>query len=388
MPSSRLPLSFGALPFLSPSRKNLTVPSDVGSVCLPTMSLSENSVEPGDDTVAALSSAKGHRKAVPDSRNFLKYLIALSHNPTYPSPTTSLPPSSRSISFHFGVVSDVQYARLPTARGVKVLMHDGKLVAVRRRRSWREAVGKLEEAMRAFDKARVDFTVNLGDAIEGYGRKEERRSGEDLRKVCGVFAAAASKVYHVVGNHCRRVPLPQLQQALGLKELYYAFCPADGWRCVVLHSAELCGGTADATEEEGEMLRSIVEREGRTMHHFHGALGEEQLKWLETQLDQAEDEGERVVLLSHHPLADNSARASHVVANTKQVRGIVERKRTPVVLCLAGHDHMGESFCIFIVQCVFKTPRERTNCFDLGSSLLALLQGGSGRCPPLNSGGL
>lgn len=373
MPSSRISHSFSGLPFLSSSRKNAIVPSDGDKVC-PPASHSETSVEPGDDTVATIPSPKGRRKAVPDSRNFLKYLLALSHNPTFSSPTTALAPRPRSISFHFGVVSDVQYARLPTARGVKALMHDGRVVAVRRRRAWREAAGKLEDAMRAFDKAGVDFTVNLGDAIEGYGRKEEWRSREDLSKICGVFDAAASKAYHVVGNHCRRIALPQLQKALGLEEPYYAFCPADGWRCVVLYSAELCGGTADATEEEGEMLRGIVERGGRTMHHFHGAFGEEQLRWLETELDQAEDEEERVVLFSHHPLADGSARASHVVANTKQVREIVERKGTPVVLCLAGHDHMGELFtlhCFLIVQCVARTLREGTNCLirDLSCSL-------------------
>lgn len=287
-------------------------------------------------------SSRNRAKLVPDNRNWVKYICAHSSDPTKSSPSVILPDGTRTAVFSFGVVADVQYARLPTVRGVKTVKQNGTSVQVRRRRAWKEAPAKLEQALRAFDKAAVDFVVNLGDAIEGYGRREESRSIQDLGKVCGVFERAKSEVYHVVGNHCRRIHLVSLQEIFGMTKAHYTFCPTDGWRFVVLYSSELCGGAIDSTDQEEELLNEIVRREGRATHHFHGALRDEQLRWLGRQLDQAEEENERVVLLSHHPLADGSARSSHVLANTSQVREIVERNGTPVVLCLAGHDHMGK----------------------------------------------
>lgn len=378
MTRTNLSLSFTGLPFASrsPSRKSASMPSISMNDCKasPSSQNADDKVIENIEKVDVPSVApKTGCKVVPDSRNWVKYLRGQSSNPTLPRPSAILPDGPRAIVFNFGVVADVQYARLPTARGVKTITDNGKLVHVRRRRAWREAFGKLEEAMRAFDKADVGFVVNLGDAIEGYEKKEEMRSTRDLKKVCEVFERAQSNVYHVVGNHCRRVRQLQLKKVLGLSEFYYAFCPSDGWRFVVLYSAELCGGAVDAADEEDELLKAIVKREGRTMHHFHAALGDGQLRWLEAQLDQAEEEKERVVLFSHHPLADDSARSSHVLANTKQVKQIVERKETPVVLCLAGHDHMGElvTFCCCTIS-VLDTFWKLTVLCSLS---LAMIQG-------------
>lgn len=132
-----------------------------------------------------------------------------------------------------------------------------------------------------------------------------------------------------------------LLPTMALAQPYYAFCPAPGWRAIVLHSADLCSQAVDATDEEKELLKRIVREEGRMSHHYHGAVGPQQLQWFREQLDHAVLAKERVIVFSHYPLAEGSATNSHVLANTTAIREIIERPGSPVMLCMAGHDHMG-----------------------------------------------
>lgn len=279
--------------------------------------------------------------AVPDSRNVIKYLCASAAPPRQSDYPVELPLSSRTVSFQFGAVADVQFAHLPVARGVKHVSVGKRKVAVRRRRAWREAVPKLAQAVTAFNKAGVDFVLNLGDAIEGYGPSRMSQSRADLAEVMRAFAGAKANVYHVIGNHCRQLPMPLLMDAMSLTQPYYAFCPAPGWRCVVLHSAELSWSAQGMREEDRKVLKHIVQAEERVEHRFHGAIGDDQLAWFDEQLTEAEQANERMMVFSHYPLADGSARESHVLANTRAVRKIIERPGSPVALCLAGHDHIG-----------------------------------------------
>lgn len=279
---------------------------------------------------------------VPNSHNILKYLFAIDENPAAPKSQPLPPPLDAEIAFQFGVVADVQYANFPVARGVKKVMFDGVKTLVRRRRAWREALPKLAFAVQAFNKAGVDFVVNLGDVIEGNGLQQTERNKADICLVLGVFRKSKSKVYHCIGNHCRQLPISTLQRAMKLEAPYYSFCPSSGWRNIVLNAADLSGTVVDQTVEERRALSKIVQEEKRGVHHFHGAIGQMQLKWLAQQLEEAKAAREYVIIFSHYPLADEAARSSHVLANTKAVRDVIERPGSPVVLCLAGHDHLGK----------------------------------------------
>lgn len=280
---------------------------------------------------------------VPDCHNIVKYFFAIDENPAAPKSQPLPPPFSAAVAFQFGVVADVQYANFPVARGVKRVTCDGVKVLIRRRRAWREAIPKLVFAVQAFNKAGVDFVVNLGDLIEGNGLQQTAQNKADICLVLDVFRKSKSKVYHCIGNHCRQLPISILQRAMRLKTPYYSFCPTSGWRNIVLNAAELSGMVVGQTEKERSALSKIVEEEKRGVHHFHGAIGQTQLGWLAQQLDEARAAREYVIIFSHYPLADEAARSSHVLANTKAVRSIIERPGSPVVLCLAGHDHLGKA---------------------------------------------
>lgn len=285
-----------------------------------------------------------HNLVNPLTPQFLAYFFALERKPVQSSAQLELPSKSRKLSFQFGAVADVQYADRPVQRSVTTIVQDKKEYFVRRRRAWREAIPKLQEAIHAFDKAQVDFVINLGDLIEGNGTQRQKENLYDLNLVTEKLNQSTRKIHHVIGNHCRCIPLRKLQKILSMDKPFYSFSPASGWRSIILHSAELSGSAVDMTEKQSDLLSDIIENEQRRKHHFHGALASDQLTWLEKELDEATKLNEHVLVFSHYPLSDGSARESHVLANTKVVTKILERKGSPVVACFAGHDHMGGIF--------------------------------------------
>lgn len=167
---------------------------------------------------------------------------------------------------------------------------------------------------------------------------------DDLRFVVDTFSRLHMPVFHVLGNHCRCLPHADLCRMLRIHGRgYYSVDLTDTWKLLVLHTAELHAQAVDARPGiDDDLLADIVSSEGRPPDvSFHGAMSDEQLDWLQRHVDEARVLGQRVIVVSHYPLADGAARESHVLANTTRVRHILEAQDTPVVLCLAGHDHLG-----------------------------------------------
>lgn len=292
---------------------------------------------------------------VPDSRNCFKYLIASATDPTAPASHPLPCDVNTDVAFKFGVLADVQYADRGTVRGVKqVELNNGKKVFVKRRRAWRESLSKLKQILNVCDKCDTKFIVNLGDIIEGNGENNYAANVMDLLKVIKVFRQTKLPICHVIGNHCRVVSLSLLQKLLHLSKSYYSFHPTSKWTFIVLNTSDL-SNSFDQSSQRKQRLRDIVENENRIPHHFHGAIAKSQLEWLQHQLQRAIRQQNHVVILSHYPIADGSARKSHVLANTTQVRQLIEAPNSPVVACLAGHDHLGKflSCCSYPFQFSF-----------------------------------
>ncbi|MBN2021566.1 MAG: metallophosphoesterase [Pirellulales bacterium] len=206
--------------------------------------------------------------------------------------------------FTFGLVADVQYGDKP----------DGPP------RFYRSSLDRLRECVAEFNRRKVDFTVQLGDIIDGHAGDEnaplepgQTKSLEDLDRVLAEFAPLDRKLYHVVGNHCLNAGREALQKKLGLERAFYDFAPegVQGWRLVVLD-----GNDAG-----------------------YGVLGKEQIQWLEDALAKARDRRERVILLNHFALFKESA-ARHRMKSPKPVDRIIDRAGC-VVAYFAGHDHAG-----------------------------------------------
>jgi len=209
--------------------------------------------------------------------------------------------------FSFGVIADVQYADKPD----------------RQRMHYRSSLSRLRQCLAELNRRRLDFTIQLGDLIDGYTRPDKTpqkndvlKSQHDLDRILPEFARLETRLYHVVGNHCLRAGRKTLHERLGLERAYYDFVPAgiEGWRMVVRDS----------------------------MGVGYGDLGKEQTKWLEKTLAKARQRNEQVILFNHFPLLAETATRYRVVfmKNQGAIRRILDRSGC-VVAYFAGHDHAG-----------------------------------------------
>ncbi|MFT5688985.1 MAG: manganese-dependent ADP-ribose/CDP-alcohol diphosphatase, partial [Planctomycetota bacterium] len=119
--------------------------------------------------------------------------------------------------FSFALVADVQYAAKP----------DSGL------RRYATSIDRLREAVVDWSDEDLDFTVQLGDIIDGADSPEA--SMGDLNRVLSVFADAPQPLRHVVGNHCLEVTRASLEERLPLSPTWYSFRRGI-WRFVVVDS--------------------------------------------------------------------------------------------------------------------------------------------------------
>jgi hypothetical protein len=196
----------------------------------------------------------------------------------------------------FGVVADIQY-------GDK----EGSVS-----RDYRGSLQRLERCVETFNGQKLDFVVQLGDAVDGYATNAAA-SLADLDKVLPLLRRLKAPVYHVVGNHCLNAGTNALAQRLGLDRFYYTFTApaAKGWRFVVLD-----GNDAG-----------------------YGVMSESQLKWFQETLGQSQRAGERVICFCHFPLLKTAAE-HHRMAKPEEVLKLLDA-HTCVAAWIAGHEHAG-----------------------------------------------
>lgn len=240
--------------------------------------------------------------------------------------------------FEFGLVADVQYGN----RQTRTIAKKGSPHALVRRKAWRESASKLSQAVRTWNSNdRLQFVVSLGDIIEGNENGDEARSMRDLSVIMKRLRSLRVPMYHLIGNHCRSISEKRLLPLLKLSRSYYDFVPAKGWRIVCLDTSELCGSAVDANEATKVTLAKLAILNDRPSHHYHGATSKEQLQWLADVLQKAAEAEERVLIMTHYPLLEGSARDSHIAVNNKEILSVIEKEGSTVDVVFAGHDHNG-----------------------------------------------
>jgi manganese-dependent ADP-ribose/CDP-alcohol diphosphatase len=197
--------------------------------------------------------------------------------------------------FSFGVIADVQYADKPDYGA----------------RRYASSLGRLRECVATLNRYPLNFTIQLGDTVDGNYRIE--KTWQDLDRVTREFARLNTRLYSVVGNHCLSAGRLALCLKLGLVQAYYDFVPdgVSGWRMVVLD-----GNDAG-----------------------YGVLGRQQLVWLRATLVRAERHHEKVILFNHFPLL-KEASSDHRMNRPKPLQRVIDRSRC-VVAYFAGHEHAG-----------------------------------------------
>lgn len=222
----------------------------------------------------------------------------------------------------FGIIADVQYADKPDAEG----------------RHYRASINSLEDAVACFNGANPDFVIQLGDLIDGGAN-----ALMEMSRAVEVFDRVQTATYHVLGNHdFAGLDRATVLQLLNMKNAHYAF-EIGSVRFVVLDTLDysLQGGwhpDSPNYREGVRLLEQARERELDNAQEYNGAVGPEQMKWLDEVLAQADARGMQTILFSHLPFLPLGEK--HTPWNAEEVIAVLE-KHPCVKAVFSGHNHAG-----------------------------------------------
>ncbi|KAK4794362.1 hypothetical protein SAY86_012356 [Trapa natans] len=250
--------------------------------------------------------------------------------------------------FSFGVISDVQYADIPDGRSFIGIP-----------RYYRHSVLVLERAVKHWSQLnRLRFAINFGDIVDGFCPKDQSLSS--VKKMVSEFEKFNGHVYHMIGNHCLyNLPRNELLPLLKIPSIegsaYYEFSPTPEFRFVVLDGYDISaiGWPQDhpKTLQAHQFLREknpnidmnspngLMGLERRFLM-FNGAVGKEQLDWLDQILKDATMLNQKVVVCCHLPLHPGAISEEALLWNCDEVMEVIHGYKC-VKVCLAGHDHKG-----------------------------------------------
>ena len=221
--------------------------------------------------------------------------------------------------FRFGVIADCQYADADTPKQMP-------------QRFYREAAGKLEEAVEHLNNEDLAFTVHLGDFID--------KDFVSFDKVGPIYDKLKAPHYHVLGNHDYDVDdadKAKVPGRMGLKERYYAF-NEQGWRFVVLDGNEVSVLAYPKDSENYKAGEAYRQKFDDPPPVWSGGIGEEQIAWLESQLDEAAKAKESVIVFCHYPVFPDDV---HNLWNHAELVQVMTKHKDTVVAWMNGHNHAG-----------------------------------------------
>ncbi len=209
---------------------------------------------------------------------------------------------SASTSLKFAQISDVHFYTGEDNTSYKLRAESDKLLD--------DAIAQVNET------PNINFVMFTGDQIDKSFEKELR-----------AFLPHAQKLnypwYVTFGNHdtclggylTPEVYLKMVHEAntaFDFQKPYYSFTPQKGYKVIVLDT----------------IIRDRLTSNGK--------IGEEQLKWLDKELDNSEKD--TVLIFMHVPVIEPFASASHLLLNANEVRTIIEKHKNPIAV-FQGHYH-------------------------------------------------
>ncbi|KAK3006063.1 hypothetical protein RJ639_016295 [Escallonia herrerae] len=248
----------------------------------------------------------------------------------------------------FGVISDVQYADIPDGRSFLGVP-----------RYYRHSIFVLQRAVQYWhNQQKLKFVVNFGDIVDGFCPKDQSLTA--VKKVLNEFDNFNGPVYHMIGNHClynlpRNKLLPLLKIPSISGHAYYDFSPIPEYRFVVLdgydisaigwpqdhpHSLKAQKFLREKNPNSDKNSPSDLVDLARRFLMFNGAVGKEQLDWLDCILKDATRSNQLVVICCHLPLDPGASSKEALLWNYDEVMEVIHRYNC-VKVCLAGHDHKG-----------------------------------------------
>lgn len=221
--------------------------------------------------------------------------------------------------FRFGVVADPQYAPVPP----------------RRTRFYSHSLWKLSEAIANFNSQELEFVVTLGDIID--------RHWESYLDILPIYEDLDVPNFFVLGNHDYDVAgdyLDAVERIVGLERTYYQFF-GGGHRFLVLDGNEISlFANAKGTEnhEAARARLSSMEAAGAVnAKTWNGGISDTQFVWIEQQIQQASEAGERVIIMGHYPIYPKDM---HNMWDDERLVDLFTAHDN-VVLYMNGHNHSG-----------------------------------------------
>ena len=205
--------------------------------------------------------------------------------------------------FRVGLMTDLHYAdKAPT-----------------KTRFYREALGKLDEAVEYFNNEKPAFVIELGDLIDK--ATTVKQEVEWLGTIEKRYARLSMPRHYVFGNHCvATLTKEEFAAHTGMsKTPHYAFEQA-GVSFIVLDACYREDGVAYG-RENFDWKDTFIPKA--------------QLDWLQTQLAAAKGP---VVIFAHQRLDES---APHMVKNASAVRAVLE-KSGKVLAVFQGHSHKND----------------------------------------------
>lgn len=216
-------------------------------------------------------------------------------------------------TLRFGILTDVHYA--DRERGGT--------------RYYRDSLAKVEEAIGAFNRAKVDFVIELGDLKDTTAGSEPAPTLRFLSDIERCLQQFDGPVYHVLGNHdmdcISKEEFLSLTSNAGRArgKAYYSFRER-GVRCIVL----------DANFNEDFSPYHCGNFDWRKAF-----IPQEQIEWLDAELTK--HSGEPTLIFLHQMLDSFSDISKDLcVGNAEDVVSVLER-HPQVVAVFQGHHHPG-----------------------------------------------
>ncbi|MDT8401163.1 MAG: metallophosphoesterase [Bacteroidales bacterium] len=217
----------------------------------------------------------------------------------------------------FGLIADVQYCDC---------ISQGS-------RYFSKSLNKLNEALDDFNTSDIDFIINLGDLIE-----EDFRS---FKPVMAILENSNKKVFHLTGNHdysVKRKFKKEVNTMLTGENTYYSFT-SKGFRFIVLNSCEVStySGSFMSEIKANHMLTRLQRDSRPNAFDWNGALSRKQIRWLESELTEAHNNNEHVLIFSHHTV---EPAGTHNIYNREEILQIISGYDN-IVAWFSGHKHEG-----------------------------------------------
>ncbi|MBN1387450.1 MAG: metallophosphoesterase [Bacteroidales bacterium] len=217
----------------------------------------------------------------------------------------------------FGLIADVQYCEIKNYGS----------------RFFSNSLTKLCDAIDDLNNSDIDFIFNLGDLID--------RDFKSFKPVMQILEKSDNRIYHVLGNHdltLKHRYKKDVKDMLTGENSYYSFTQ-QGFRFIALNTCEISTyyGPFLSALKARMILDKLKSESYPNAFDWNGEMSKKQIEWFISELEEARDKNEHVLVFSHHTI---EPAGPHNVFNRKEMLEIISGY-DHIIAWFSGHDHSG-----------------------------------------------